>query len=155
MLALNAGVEAARAGESGRGFAVVASEVRALAQRAADSAREINNLISESTLHVKEGVALVKDNGVNVANITKSVDAIADQIDGISSRAVEQKQGIDEVNQSIDKLDMSTQQNAAMFEETTAATSALALSVRELGELVGRFRGWQGDQENEDNRFVA
>ena len=149
LLALNAGVEAARAGEAGRGFAVVASEVRALAQRATDSAGEINRLISTTREQVKTGVGLVRQNGTEIAQIADRVDTIAQKIDVVAERARDQKNGIDEVNIAMDQLDGVTQQNAAMFEETTAATQALERSVGELWHLVGRFRGWDGEGKSE------
>ncbi|MBV7378774.1 methyl-accepting chemotaxis protein [Maritimibacter dapengensis] len=154
LLALNAGVEAARAGEAGRGFAVVASEVRALAQRATESAGEINKLISNSRDQVKSGVALVRQNGTNLADITDGVMRIANQIDDLSEQAVEQKNGIEEVNIAMSQLDGATQHNAAMFEETTAATQALASLVGELFTLVGRFQGW-GDGGHEMDMDVT
>lgn len=143
LLALNAGVEAARAGESGRGFAVVASEVRALAQRASGSASEIGELLAASTQHVINGVALVRSSGESLRAIAESVSTIADQVVEISARAEEQQKGIAEANASIEQLDRATQSNAAMSEETSAATLELAESSRELFELVRAFKGWQ------------
>ena len=148
LLALNAGVEAARAGDSGRGFAVVASEVRALAQRASDSAREIGQLINESGQHVRDGVVAMRESGGVVASITKSVSAISDSVAEIANSATRQEQGIREVNASVREMDSVTQRNAAMFEETHAAAISLANSVEELNLLVSRFSGWQAGMKD-------
>jgi len=143
LLALNAGVEAARAGDSGRGFAVVASEVRALAQRASDSAREIGQLISASSQHVRDGVVAMRESGGVVESITKSVSAISESVAQIAGSASQQEDGIKDVNASLRDLDGATQRNAAMFEETLAATVSLSQSIEELNQLVSRFKGWQ------------
>lgn len=140
LLALNAGVEAARAGEAGRGFAVVASEVRALAQRSSDAAREINTLISSSGVQVSRGVDLVAKTGSALEDIVRSIGEISDLVAGIAASANEQSVGVSEINTAVNQLDQATQQYTAMFEETSAASRALADVARTLDQAVERFK---------------
>ncbi len=140
LLALNAGVEAARAGDAGRGFAVVASEVRALAQRSAEAAKEIKALISTSGVQVEHGVAYVGQTGEALAEIVRQVAEIDGIVGEIASSAQEQATGLDQVNTAVNQMDQVTQQNAAMVEESTAASRALAQETGELGRLIGGFR---------------
>ncbi|SFI48095.1 methyl-accepting chemotaxis protein [Celeribacter neptunius] len=139
LLALNAGVEAARAGEAGRGFAVVASEVRALAQRSSDAAREINQLILRSTQQVKSGADLVNRTGHALGGIKTSVDTITHRLKSSADATQAQSQDLAKVNHSISELESVTQQNAAMFEQTTAANTQLSDGARTLSELVQTF----------------
>ena len=139
LLALNAGVEAARAGEAGRGFAVVASEVRALAQRSSDAAREINDLISSSGVQVQRGVELVDRAGKALEQIVSSVTEISELVGGIAVSSREQSTGVSEINTAMNQLDQATQQNAAMFEETTAASQSLTRLAESLNDAVKRF----------------
>ena len=140
LLALNAGVEAARAGEAGRGFAVVASEVRALAQRSSEAAREIAGLISDSAGQVKRGVELVGQAGSALDGIQNSVAEIVTFMSDITASTTEQSAGLSEVNTAILQLDQVTQHNAAMFEETSAASQSLAREADGLNETMSRFR---------------
>ncbi len=140
LLALNAGVEAARAGEAGRGFAVVATEVRALAQRSSDAAREINELISASGEQVREGVELVDRTGSALNEIVGSVSEITKRVSEIATSAREQAAGLQEINEAVSELDSVTQQNAAMFEETTAASHALIGEADGLAKAVAQFQ---------------
>ena len=140
LLALNAGVEAARAGEAGRGFAVVASEVRALAQRSSDAAKEINALISASDGQVRRGVDLVDRAGKALAGIVVAVRKISQNVSEIALSSQEQSAGLAEINTAMNQLDQVTQQNAAMFEETTAASHALTREAETLTQTTGRFR---------------
>ncbi len=140
LLALNAGVEAARAGEAGRGFAVVASEVRALAQRSSEAAREINELISASGTQVKRGVDLVDQTGTALDSIVGSVSEIDQKVSEIAVSSREQSSGLAEINEAVNQLDQVTQQNAAMFEQTTAASHALTREAENLTETTARFQ---------------
>jgi methyl-accepting chemotaxis protein len=140
LLALNAGVEAARAGEAGKGFAVVAQEVRELAQRSANAAKEIKALINTSALQVKEGVDLVGRAGDTLHKIAEQVMGINGLIRQISASAGEQAIGLKEINQAMNQMDQVTQQNAAMVEETTAASVTLNDEAQTLKTLVTRFR---------------
>ncbi|WP_299146287.1 methyl-accepting chemotaxis protein [uncultured Tateyamaria sp.] len=140
LLALNAGVEAARAGEAGRGFAVVATEVRALAQRSSDAAREIKTLISTSAVQVQHGVELVDRTGAALAAIVHSVADISTRVSEIAGSARQQAAGLNEINVAVNELDHVTQQNAAMFEETTAASHALTSEADGLAAAVSKFK---------------
>ena len=140
LLALNAGVEAARAGDAGRGFAVVASEVRALAQRSADAAKEIKSLISTSSQQVEHGVKLVGETGHALERIVAQVGDISGVVAEIASSAQEQATALQQVNTAVNQMDQVTQQNAAMVEESTAASHALKGEAQELGRLVGAFK---------------
>lgn len=139
LLALNAGVEAARAGDAGRGFAVVASEVRALAQRSSAAAKEIKTLIGASTQHVGRGVDQVGRAGTALASIVDRVAHISKLVSEIASGAGEQSTGLAEINIGVTQLDQVTQKNAAMVEESTAASNALHQEATTLGELVAQF----------------
>jgi methyl-accepting chemotaxis protein len=140
ILALNAAVEAAHAGEQGRGFAVVAAEVRSLAERSAKAAREINALIEASASQVKEGAALAQQAGQTIRDMAQTVSQVGAVMAEISQASVEQSAGIGEVSQAVTLLDGSTQQNAALVEEASAAAQSLDEQAQSLDTLVGRFR---------------
>ncbi len=140
LLALNAGVEAARAGEAGRGFAVVASEVRALAQRSSDAAKEIKTLIMASSQQVEGGVELVNRTGEALQKIVVKVAEISGLVSEISASTQEQSTGLAQVNTAVNQMDQVTQQNAAMVEESTAASHALAGEADALTAMVSKFR---------------
>ncbi|NRP21977.1 Methyl-accepting chemotaxis protein IV [Ensifer adhaerens] len=140
LLALNAGVEAARAGDAGRGFAVVAQEVRGLAQRSAEAAKEIKDLISTSSRQVDEGVKLVRASGTSLCEIVVQVSDVNGVVSQIARTSREQATSLKEVSVAADLMDKVTQQNAAMVEETTAAARSLARETDDLARQVQRFR---------------
>jgi len=140
ILALNAAVEAARAGEQGRGFAVVAAEVRSLAQRSAEAAKEIKTLIGASVEQVEAGAKLVDDAGQAMGEIMSKVQRVSDLIGEISGSVREQSSGIAQVGQAVGQLDQVTQQNAALVEQSTAASMSLKQQVASLVDAVGVFR---------------
>ncbi|TWF53127.1 methyl-accepting chemotaxis protein [Neorhizobium alkalisoli] len=158
LLALNAGVEAARAGEAGKGFAVVAQEVRELAQRSATAAKEIKELINTSASQVGEGVDLVGRAGDALQKIAIQVMQINGLIDRISASAAEQAAGLKEINAAMNQMDQVTQQNAAMVEEATAASTALSEEAGTLSSLVSRFRtsrqGQAFSQQGYERRYA-
>lgn len=139
LLALNASVEAARAGEQGRGFAVVASEVRILAQRSADAAHEIKDLINTSVEKVNVGTKMVDESGKMLGEIVGSVEQVAEIVKGISQASSEQAISIDEINTAISIIDDSTQQNTAMVEESAVSAQVLADEARQLRSQMDFF----------------
>lgn len=152
LLALNAGVEAARAGEHGKGFAVVASEVRALAQRSAESAKEIKSLIATAQGNVADGVKLVTGTGQSLDAIVTAITKIGSVISEMSASAQEQARALAEVSTVVTTMDRDTQGNAAMAEELSSATHVLASETGELRQLIAAFRTSEG---REDGKVVA
>ena len=144
ILALNAAVEAARAGEQGRGFAVVAGEVRTLAGRSAEAAKEIKHLIQDSVHKVEEGSAQVTQAGQTMDEIVSSVQRVTDIMGEITAASQEQTSGIEQINRAVAEMDLVTQQNAALVEESTAAAQSMQQQTSELSQMVSVFRLKQG-----------
>jgi methyl-accepting chemotaxis protein len=139
LLALNAGVEAARAGDAGKGFAVVANEVRALAQRSADAARDIKELIAASSGQVENGVRLVGRTGEMLDHIVVRIGEVRSLVSEISATTESQAANLQQVNKAVREMDKSTQQNAAMVEQSTAAARSLTSEADQLARLVNGF----------------
>lgn len=140
ILALNAAVEAARAGEQGRGFAVVAGEVRNLAQRSAQAAKEIKTLIGASVDQVEQGVQLVDRAGITMREVVASVGKVSGIVRDISEASREQSTGVSQVGDAVSQMDMATQQNAALVEESAAASASLTEQAQRLVQAVSVFR---------------
>ncbi|RBC06390.1 methyl-accepting chemotaxis protein [Xanthomonas oryzae pv. oryzae] len=155
ILALNAAVEAARAGEQGRGFAVVASEVRTLAQRSSGAAKEIKELIDDSVQRVTDGSVLVHSAGTTMGEIVASVQRVTDIMGEISAASQEQSAGIEQVNQTVTQMDETTQQNAALVEEATAAARSLEEQAVGLTQAVAVFKTEHGTTSDARTAPVA
>ncbi|MGV8936152.1 MAG: methyl-accepting chemotaxis protein [Allorhizobium sp.] len=155
LLALNAGVEAARAGEAGKGFAVVAQEVRELAQRSAAAAKEIKEQISRSSGQVQSGVKLVGEAGEALRRISDQIKAASDIVTKIAHSASEQDTTLRSISSSMNQLDVATQQNAAMAEETTASAEVLAADTEDLLELIRSFRISGSTQGGQASRLAG
>ncbi len=161
ILALNAAVEAARAGEQGKGFAVVASEVRHLAQRSAQAAKEIKDLIVDSMTKVDGGAKLAHQAGGEMDEVVTSFHQVATLVSEIANASREQSSGIEQVTQAIGQIDEMTQQNAALVEEAAAATESLEDQARELARAVSMFKldlsaipeqAWRGNERRGPER---
>jgi methyl-accepting chemotaxis protein len=161
LLALNAAVEAARAGEQGRGFAVVAAEVRSLASRSAVAAKEIKGLIHDCVRKTGDSSTLVTQSGTTLNDILVSVKKVADIVGEIAAASREQSAGIDQVNEAVMQMDGMTQQNAALIEEASAASGAMAEQANRLVETMSAYRlgstagGVDPSGRNSKMRFVA
>ncbi|WP_029935232.1 methyl-accepting chemotaxis protein [Thiomicrospira pelophila] len=140
LLALNAAVEAARAGDHGRGFAVVAGEVRALAQKSAEAAKDIKDLINESVTRIDQGTKLAQDSGESISDITNSIEQVAKMSEEISQASQEQAQGIGQLKAALSQIDSVTQQNAALVEQTSAAAESLNDNAFELKQKMAFFK---------------
>ncbi|WP_408503073.1 methyl-accepting chemotaxis protein [Paraburkholderia sediminicola] len=140
ILALNAAVEAARAGEQGRGFAVVAAEVRSPAQRSGQGAREIKDLISDSVKRVGQGMALVEHSGSTMQEIVVAIKRVSNIVTEISAASSEQSIGVTQISTAVSQIDEVTQQNAALVEETAAATEHLKMQAKDLVQAVAVFK---------------
>jgi methyl-accepting chemotaxis protein len=140
LLALNAGVEAARAGDAGRGFAVVASEVRGLAQRSAEAAKQIKGLVATSFREVETGARLVAETGASLVRIAESVGNINSLFEGMVAGTDEQSKALQEVNSAVNHMDQTTQQNAAMAEQATAACRSMSSEIERLTDMVCVFK---------------
>ena len=139
LLALNAAVEAARAGEAGRGFAVVATEVRSLAQRSSQAAKDIKDLITNSSSQVKNGVDLVNRTGIALAEIVASIKKVAGVVSDIAAASAEQATGLEQVNKALSQMDEVTQQNSALVEENAATAKTLESQAKAMNERVSIF----------------
>jgi len=155
LLALNAAVEAARAGEQGRGFAVVAGEVRKLAQRSADAAKEIKSLITDSVTKVEDGGKLVERSGQTLKEIVAAIKKVSDIVAEMAAASREQATGIEQVNKAILQMDQVTQQNAALVEETAAASQAMSDQAMELLEIIAFFKLAEASHYADDGKVKA
>ncbi len=140
ILALNAAVEAARAGEQGRGFAVVAGEVRTLAQRSAEAAKEIKQLIGASVERVEQGTTLVDQAGKTMSEVVSSIRRVTDIVVEITTASAEQRNGVDQVGLAVAQMDQATQQNAALVEESAATAESLSVQARRMVEAMAVFK---------------